>query len=148
MLAKAIAKESGASFISTLSFSLYSCPNIHGASLHYTDLRISTLTEKWFGESQKLVKGVFTLARKIQPTIIFIDEIDSFLRSRQSNDHEVTAMMKAEFMSLWDGLTTDDDVRIVVRVPSYFPSQDVLDRSLPPFCLFLDSWCHKQTAGY
>lgn len=93
MLAKAIAKESKASFI---------------------NLRISTLTDKWFGESQKLVKAVFTLARKIQPTIIFIDEIDSFLRSRQSNDHEVTAMMKAEFMSLWDGLTTDQEARIVI----------------------------------
>jgi len=93
MLAKAIARESKASFI---------------------NLKLSTLTEKWFGESQKLVKAVFTLARKIEPTIIFIDEIDSFLRSRQSNDHEVTAMMKAEFMSLWDGLTTDADSRTVV----------------------------------
>ena len=82
-------------------------------------MRISTLTEKWFGESQKLVKGVFTLARKIQPTIVFIDEIDSFLRSRQSNDHEVTAMMKAEFMSLWDGLTTDDEARIVVGISPF-----------------------------
>ena len=61
-------------------------------------------------------------ARKFQPTIIFIDEIgkkalrvnsnklpymlrfsDSFLRERQSFDHEATAMMKAQFMSLWDG---------------------------------------------
>jgi len=41
---------------------------------------------------------VFTLAQKLEPCIIFIDEIDSFLRARQTNDHEVTAMMKAEFM--------------------------------------------------
>lgn len=32
---------------------------------------------------------------------------DSFLRSRSSSDHEATAMMKAQFMSLWDGLDTD-----------------------------------------
>ncbi|KAJ3295235.1 hypothetical protein HK104_002896 [Borealophlyctis nickersoniae] len=92
MLAKALAKESGASFI-----------NLH----------VSTLTEKWFGESQKLVNALFSLARKLQPTIIFIDEIDSFLRERKSHDHEATSMMKAEFMSLWDGMATGD-MRVVV----------------------------------
>lgn len=49
----------------------------------------------------------------MQPCIIFIDEIDSFLRERKSHDHEVTAMMKAEFMTLWDGLSTGD-VRVLV----------------------------------
>jgi ATPase family AAA domain-containing protein 1 len=93
MLAKALAKESGAVFI-----------NLH----------ISTLTEKWFGESQKLVHAVFSLARKVQPAIIFIDEIDSFLRERQSSDHEVTGMMKAEFMSMWDGLASSNTDRILV----------------------------------
>lgn len=77
MLARALAKESHAVFI-----------NLH----------ISTLTEKWFGESQKLVKALFSLARKLQPSIVFIDEIDAFLRERQSNDHEVMSMIKAEFM--------------------------------------------------
>lgn len=56
------------------------------------------MTNKWFGESQKLVKALFSLAKKIQPTIIFIDEIDAFLRERQSTDHEATSMMKSEFM--------------------------------------------------
>ena len=92
MLAKALAKESGATFI-----------NMH----------VSTLTNKWFGESNKLVAALFSLARKLQPSIIFIDEIDSFLRERASGDHEVTSMMKAEFMTLWDGLTSSTD-RIMV----------------------------------
>ena len=78
MLAKALAKESGATFI-----------NMH----------VSTLTNKWFGESNKLVAALFSLARKLQPSIIFIDEIDSFMRERGSGDHEVTGMMKAEFMT-------------------------------------------------
>ncbi|BGP41847.1 mitochondrial dynamin GTPase Msp1 [Rhodotorula kratochvilovae] len=93
MLAKALAKESGATFI-----------NMH----------VSTLTDKWFGESNKLVAALFSLARKLQPAIIFIDEIDSFLRERSRSDHEVTGMMKAEFMSMWDGLTTSNDTRILV----------------------------------
>jgi len=92
LLAKALAKESGATFI-----------NMH----------VSTLTNKWFGESNKLVSALFSLARKLQPCIIFIDEIDSFLRERATGDHEVTAMMKAEFMTLWDGLTSSSD-RILV----------------------------------
>lgn len=78
MLAKALAKESGATFINIVA---------------------SVLTNKWYGESNKLVAGLFSLARKTQPSIIFIDEIDSFLRERGKGDHEVTGMMKAEFMT-------------------------------------------------
>jgi SpoVK/Ycf46/Vps4 family AAA+-type ATPase len=112
MLAKALAKESGATFI---------------------NIAASVLTNKWYGESNKLVAGLFSLARKTQPSIIFIDEIDSFLRERNRGDHEATGMMKAEFMtcvslvlysfvtmyhitflsSLWDGLLSTSD-RILV----------------------------------
>jgi ATPase family AAA domain-containing protein 1 len=92
MLAKALAKESGATFI---------------------NIPASSLTSKWFGESNKLVAALFSLARKTAPSIIFIDEIDSFLRERSSGDHEVTALMKAEFMTHWDGLNSSTD-RIVV----------------------------------
>merc|ERR1712126_764533 len=93
MLAKATAREAGARFI---------------------NLDISSLTDKWYGESQKLAGAVFTLARKIQPCIIFIDEIDSLLRVRTQQDHEATAMIKAQFMQLWDGLSTDPDNCVVV----------------------------------
>ena len=50
---------------------------------------MSTLSQKWFGESERLVDAVFSLAHKLQPAIIFIDEIDSFLRERTATDHEV-----------------------------------------------------------
>ena len=53
MLAKATAREAGARFI---------------------NLDIASLTDKWYGESQKLAGAVFTLAKKIQPCIIFIGE--------------------------------------------------------------------------
>lgn len=92
MLAKALAAESSANFI---------------------NIKMSVIMDKWFGESNKLVAAIFSLAQKLQPCIIFIDEIDSFLRERQSSDHEITSMLKAEFMALWDGLTTDGRVMVL-----------------------------------
>lgn len=92
MIAKALAHESGANFIS---------------------IRMSSIMDKWYGESNKIVDAMFSLANKIEPCIIFIDEIDSFLRQRASSDHEVTAMLKAEFMTLWDGLTSNGKVMVL-----------------------------------
>lgn len=97
MLAKALAHEGSATFI-----------NVH----------ISTLTNKWYGDSNKLVNAVFSLAAKLEPAIIFIDEIDAMLGTRRSGEHEASNMVKAEFMTLWDGLTSVDTTgksqRIVV----------------------------------
>lgn len=53
------------------------------------------------------VAAVFSLAYKLQPAIIFIDEVDSFLGQRRASDHEALTNMKTEFMALWDGFTTD-----------------------------------------
>lgn len=53
------------------------------------------------------VTAVFTLAYKLQPSIIFIDEVDSFLGQRRVSEHEALTNMKTEFMALWDGFTTD-----------------------------------------
>ncbi|XP_077359662.1 outer mitochondrial transmembrane helix translocase isoform X1 [Festucalex cinctus] len=104
LIAKATAKEAGFRFI---------------------NLQPSTLTDKWYGESQKLAAAVFSLAVKLQPAVIFIDEIDSFLRSRSSSDHEATAMMKAQFMSLWDGLDTDHRCQQVIVMGATNRPQDL-----------------------
>ncbi|XP_034026968.1 ATPase family AAA domain-containing protein 1-A isoform X2 [Thalassophryne amazonica] len=80
---------------------------------HFINLQPSTLMDKWHGESQKLTAAVFSLAAKIQPCIIFIDEIDSFLRNRSSQDAETIAMMKAQFLSLWDSLQTSSHVMVM-----------------------------------
>lgn len=85
-------------------------------------MEVPALTDKWYGESQKLAAAVFTLALKLQPCIIFIDEIDSFLRARSSHDHEATAMMKAQFMMLWDGLSSARHCQVVVMGATNRPS--------------------------
>ncbi|EDW02817.1 outer mitochondrial transmembrane helix translocase [Drosophila grimshawi] len=93
LIAKAIAKE---------------------ASMRFINLDVGLLADKWYGESQKLSTAVFTLARKLQPCIIFIDEIESFLRVRTTADHEATAMMKTQFMMLWDGLISSNSCSVLV----------------------------------
>ncbi|XP_065051359.1 outer mitochondrial transmembrane helix translocase-like isoform X2 [Rhopilema esculentum] len=98
------------------------------ADCRFLNLDISSLTDKWYGESQKLANAVFSLAYKIQPCIIFIDEIDSFLRSRSSSDHEATAMMKAQFMSLWDGLSSNPKSNIIIMGATNRPND--VDRAI------------------
>lgn len=98
------------------------------AGMHFINLDVAMITDKWYGESQKLASAVFTLAVKLQPCIIFIDEIDSFLRSRNSTDHEATAMMKTQFMMLWDGLSTESGSTVIVMGATNRPKD--LDKAI------------------
>ncbi|VAH92063.1 unnamed protein product [Triticum turgidum subsp. durum] len=94
MLAKAVATEAGANFI---------------------NISMSSITSKWFGEGEKYVKAVFSLASKISPSVIFIDEVDSMLGRRENpGEHEAMRKMKNEFMVNWDGLRTKDKERVLV----------------------------------
>jgi SpoVK/Ycf46/Vps4 family AAA+-type ATPase len=61
----------------------------------YIYFQVTSLLDKWYGESQKRTAAIFSLAKKLQPTIIFIDEIDSFMRTRQNDDHESTRMVNS-----------------------------------------------------
>ncbi|KAK4788210.1 hypothetical protein SAY86_019529 [Trapa natans] len=94
MLAKAVATEAGANFI---------------------NISMSSITSKWFGEGEKYVKAVFSLASKIAPSVIFVDEVDSMLGRRENpGEHEAMRKMKNEFMVNWDGLRTKDKERVLV----------------------------------
>ncbi|KAF3659679.1 Spastin [Capsicum annuum] len=101
MLAKAIANEAGASFI---------------------NVSMSTITSKWFGEDEKNVRALFTLAAKVSPTIIFVDEVDSMLGQRtRVGEHEAMRKIKNEFMTHWDGLLTKPGERILVLAATNRP---------------------------
>lgn len=75
----------------------------------------SSLTSKWHGESEKLLRTLFQVARAAAPSIIFLDEVDALLSSRKSGDgeHEASRRFKTEFMTQVDGIvngvTRDDD---------------------------------------
>ena len=62
-----------------------------------------------------MTQAVFTLASKMAPSIIFVDEIDSILSQRgKGHENDATKKVKTEFMALWDGLLTSGNQRIVV----------------------------------
>jgi len=63
----------------------------------------SDLVSKWLGESEKLVKNLFELARQKERSIIFIDEIDSLCSSRSDNESESARRIKTEFLVQMQG---------------------------------------------
>ncbi|CAA2965484.1 AAA+-type ATPase [Olea europaea subsp. europaea] len=113
LLAKALATEAGANFISITG---------------------STLTSKWFGDAEKLTRALFSFASKLAPVIIFVDEVDSLLGARGGAfEHEATRRMRNEFMAAWDGLRSKDSQRILILGATNrpFDLDDAVIRRLP-----------------
>ncbi|KAM1759208.1 hypothetical protein ACFX11_008232 [Malus domestica] len=113
MLAKAVATEAGANFI---------------------NISMSSITSEWFGEGEKYVKAVFSLASKIAPSVVFVDEVDSMLGRRENRgEHEAMRKMKNEFMVNWDGLRTKDKERVLVLAATNrpFDLDEAVIRRLP-----------------
>ncbi|GCB71095.1 fidgetin-like protein 1 [Scyliorhinus torazame] len=93
LIGKCIACQSGATFFS---------------------ISASSLTSKWVGEGEKMVRAMFAVARCHQPAVIFIDEIDSLLSQRVDGEHDSSRRIKTEFLVQLDGAATSADDRILV----------------------------------
>lgn len=93
LIGKAIAHESGATFFSISS---------------------SSLTSKWIGEGEKLVRTLFAVAAYREPAVVFIDEIDSLLTQRKADENEASRRIKTEFLVQLDGTGTSVQGRVLV----------------------------------
>ncbi|OUZ99488.1 AAA+ ATPase domain [Macleaya cordata] len=93
MLAKAVASESEATFF---------------------NVSASSLTSKWVGEAEKLVRTLFMVAISRQPSVIFMDEIDSIMSTRLANENDASRRLKSEFLIQFDGVTSNPDDLVIV----------------------------------
>ncbi|KAI8930029.1 hypothetical protein BC831DRAFT_440994 [Entophlyctis helioformis] len=112
MLAKAVAKSSGARFMS---------------------VALSDVFDKYVGEGEKNVRAVFTLARRIAPCVVFLDEVDAIFGSRR-NDSTSSSRREImnEFMAEWDGLNSNNNGVIVLGATNRpFDLDDAILRRMP-----------------
>jgi len=92
-LAKAVATEANSTFFAVSS---------------------ADLVSKWLGESERLVRNLFEMARRSKPSIIFIDELDSLCGSRNDNESESARRIKTEFLVQMNGVGNDEDGVLVL----------------------------------
>ena len=107
LLAKAVASESEANFIS---------------------IKGPEILSKWVGESEKGVREVFRKAKQAAPTVIFFDEIDAIAGARSGNDTDsgVTKRVVNQLLTEMDGLEELEDVAIIAATNR----PDILDAGL------------------
>ncbi|KAH9387032.1 fidgetin-like protein 1 [Nematocida major] len=80
----------------------------------FFSISASSLTSKWVGEGEKMVRALFSVATELAPSVIFIDEIDSLLMQRTEGENESTRRIKTEFLVQMDGAKQGKDNVLVI----------------------------------
>jgi SpoVK/Ycf46/Vps4 family AAA+-type ATPase len=114
LLAKAVANECNASFLA---------------------INLASIFEMWVGEGEKNIKGLFSLARKLSPCVIFLDEVDALLQSRSISLHARSGQLEVfnEFMMEWDGINSELNRGVIIMAATNrpFALDDAVLRRLP-----------------
>eukprot|EP01031_Cornospumella_fuschlensis_P024439 gene24439-29541_t len=95
----------------------------------FFNLTSSSLISKYRGESEKIVRAVFSMARILAPSVVFIDEVDALVSTRGgmegggAGEHEASRRMKTELFMQMDGLVSknDGDKRVVLLAATNCP---------------------------
>jgi SpoVK/Ycf46/Vps4 family AAA+-type ATPase len=98
----------------------------------FFEARASSLLSKYFGESGKLINALFRKAREKQPSLIFMDEIDSVAASRTKDMGEAGRRVLGQFLSEIDGFGTKKDENVLVIAATNKP-WDIDDALLSRF---------------
>jgi spastin len=80
----------------------------------FFNISASSLTSKYLGESEKLVRALFELAFEKNPSVVFIDEIESILSKRKEDENEAMKRLKTEFLIQFDGVGSSQDARVLI----------------------------------
>ncbi|KAI0030603.1 P-loop containing nucleoside triphosphate hydrolase protein, partial [Vararia minispora EC-137] len=109
------------------------------AGAHMLLLKPSDILHCYVGESEKTVEAIFSLARRLMPCIVFIDELDALFTQRSGDrDREGHRSMLTEFMQEMDGLLSKNENIIVIGATNRpFDLDDAFIRRLP-YRLLLD----------
>lgn len=91
------------------------------AKTTFFNISASSLISRYFGESEKIVRTLFQLARHYAPSTIFFDEIDALMSARGGNEHEASRRVKSEMLQQIDGLVADKDKRVMVLATTNRP---------------------------
>jgi SpoVK/Ycf46/Vps4 family AAA+-type ATPase len=84
------------------------------ASCTFLNISSSSLMSKWVGDGEKMVRCLFAVAVVKQPTVIFIDEIDSLLSMRGEGEQDGVRRVKTEFLVQLDGVGTTSSDRVLL----------------------------------
>jgi len=91
------------------------------AHYNFMNVSASALISKWVGDSEKLVKLLFECAKEIQPTIVFIDEIDAMLSQRGGSERDDSRRFKNEFLVHFDGMLCSNDDHVLILGATNLP---------------------------
>ncbi|KAL5324004.1 hypothetical protein ACEPPN_008547 [Leptodophora sp. 'Broadleaf-Isolate-01'] len=109
LLAKAVAKESGATVL---------------------EVTAADLNDMFVGQGEKNVRAVFTLAKKLSPCVVFIDEADAIFSARGEHNRNAHREMINQFLREWDGMN-DFSAFIMVATNRPFDLDEAVLRRLP-----------------
>ncbi|KAI9771572.1 MAG: hypothetical protein M1839_002765 [Geoglossum umbratile] len=101
LLAKAVANESHATVLEVTSADLLQCQ---------------------LGDSEKIVRAIFSLAKKLEPCVIFVDEADSLFFRRSSSDQQHRRTLINQFLREWDGIASGGNVSGFIMMATNRPS--------------------------